>query len=269
MSAEGEEQTKSGPGSGDLPIDQKPQAPTAEVKKSPLIAFLSSPNFASIVNVAVLIVAVFSLWVAFKAYNAAEQSSKEQTESLEGSRQALQSAVDLSVKQQRLLDDSLKISRKHFELVEKQWQQEQERMSRRPQVEVHLGSISAQDLLKEEPITIQLSNAKSEVFSFRVKNTGNAPVRKPTVMIVATPESVFVELGQFGTPRPNRNVWQFSGPNVNDILQFDISQVFYKFSVWFRVPANVDEFDIRFQIFGENLPKQVRRLHVNVHRPPS
>jgi len=257
MSTEGEEQTKRGSGSGDLPIDQKPQAP--------IIAFLSSPNFASIVNVATLIVAVSALWVAFKAYDAGEQSSKEVIESLERSRQALQSAVDLSVKQQRLLDDSLKISREHFELVEKQWQQEQERMSRRPQVEVYLGSI----LLKEQPITIQLSNAKSKVFSFRVKNTADAPVRKPTIMIVATPESVFIERGKFGRPRPNRNVLQFSGPNVNDILQFDISQVFYTFSAWIRVPENVDEFDIRFQIYGENLPKQVRRLHVNVRRPPS
>lgn len=256
MSAEGEEQTKSGPGSGDLPIDQKPQAP--------IIAFLSSLNFASIVNVATLIVAVSALWVAFKAYDAAEQSSKEVIENLERSRQALQSAADLSVKQQRLLDDSLKISRGHFELVEKQWQQEQERMSRRPQVEVYLDSI----LLKEQPNTIQLSNAKSKVLSFRIKNTGDAPVRKPTVMIVATPESVFIERGKFGRPRLNRNVLQFS-LNVNDILQFDISQVFYTFPAWIRVPENVDEFDIRFQIYGENLPKQVRRLHVNVHRPPS
>ena len=53
------------------------------------------------------------------------------------------------------------------------------------------------------------------------------------------------------------------------MLPFDISRVFYGFSAWIRVPENVDEFDIRFQIYGENLPKQVRRLRVNVHRPPS
>jgi hypothetical protein len=103
-------------------------------KKTPITA--GSFDLGDLTNMATLVVAVFSLYIAEAAYQKSVMDSEEQQKSLDASRAQLQAVVDAATKQQEVLSKNLETSKAQLALLEKQWEREQERASRKPKLQI-------------------------------------------------------------------------------------------------------------------------------------
>jgi hypothetical protein len=220
---------------------------------------------ALIVNIAIFLLTLISLFYAVAAYQYAIASGAEQQRTLESTRKALEQEVATTDRQRQLLDSSLSVLSEHLSVVKNQWEGEKERLARKPMAEISLGDLTPDHLLTEPTIPI-LFQGSTMRFDFTVKNVGNAPVLHPVVIFRATPDSVGVNPPGVDLPKQLHNVLQMSGNQVEDLVPYDIAQIPYSFQVEATVPNDIATFDLEFCLFAQNLAKQVRRVHITVIR---
>src|SRR5712691_1740059 len=94
-----------------------------------------------IVNIAAVLMAAFSLFVAIAAYRDATRSGAEQQRTLDASRSALEVVVETATKQQQLLERAAGTLDTQLSLLQEQARRELERLGRKPTIEVALGDI--------------------------------------------------------------------------------------------------------------------------------
>lgn len=232
------------------------------------VLFPGELNFSDVVNIALFVVAIFALFIALASYSHSIETAKQQRETLEASRKALEAVVSMANKQQALLEKNLQTSEAQLSVIQEQWRRELERQARKPEVEIGLDNISWEELQRKPTIDLPAGLTNWKRLIFRVRNTGNAPVLRPVVIIAAIPETVFVDLADFRmAERANHNRYQFSGPTVNDIQPFAQTNTDYTFRVDVTVPPGIKEFAIVFRIFGQNLETKEIKTHFRVIPP--
>ncbi|MEK7791672.1 MAG: hypothetical protein AAB306_00820 [Pseudomonadota bacterium] len=257
---------------------------------------VGSFGIGDLTNIATLVVAVFSLYVAVAAYQKSVKDSEEQQKSLDASREQLQAVVDAATKQQEilsrnletskaqqeLLSKNLEISKSQLSLVKEQRKEEQERQARKPIAEITLqtpaGPKPLDDLEKLPEIDFPLEKGRKwEKVVFRVLNKGKAEIIRPVVKIFSSQDKVSVDEGGYGHFRAEgrlrdatlRNEIQFSGLSVNDIEPAEIAGGGSLFTVDITVPDSINAFDLTFLIHGKNLSRKAHTLHFKVIRPSS
>ena len=72
---------------------------------------VGSFDLGNLTNMATLVIAIFSLYVAVAAYQKSVTDSEEQQKSLDASRSQLQAVVDAATKQQEILSQNLETSK--------------------------------------------------------------------------------------------------------------------------------------------------------------
>ena len=77
-----------------------------------------------ILNLALLVLTISTVWVSIKSYRDADRSSQQQQATLEASRTALQQALTTAGEQQRLLQQSVDVSTKQLAIITQQQQRE-------------------------------------------------------------------------------------------------------------------------------------------------
>jgi hypothetical protein len=223
----------------------------------------------SVVNVAVLLVSLIGLLVSFlalyiavRSYQEAVRGGREQQKTLDASRDSLESVVKTAQQQQKLLEESLQASKGLLGILSEEYRRQLERENRRPNVEISLGAMPWEDLRKGPTINVDLT----QNFEFEITNKGNAPVLRPIVNVFTFPPSVFVDKAGFKVEkRPNHNHFTFQGGP--DILPKTQVTTPYLFPVELAVPPEVKDFDIEFEIFGENLKSRTEKVHCRVFQP--
>ena len=192
-----------------------------------------------------------------------EESLKHQEATLDASRQALESVVATARGQQDLLRQDLEIHRE-------QWAKELERLARKPRLEITLGNTPWQVLRRNPTITLIVGKEYWATLTFDVRNKGNAPVVQPVVLIVASPPTVeLVEPISHGVPRQNRNVFQISGSGVLEFQPETLAGEPYRITVDAWAPPDLREFDVVFQIHGQNLKVVKTGIHFQIIRTNS
>jgi len=142
--------------------------PTLAQGKLSLIEILNA------VNVAVLTVSVLALYIAVRSYRDTTRTSLEQQRTLDASRDALGSVVEVARKQQELLARNLEETQGLFNLQSEQYRRELEREGKKPLLEIALGAMKGRELEKIETINIDLA----QNLGFTVTNLGLGPFDK-------------------------------------------------------------------------------------------
>jgi len=237
-------------------------------------------SLGDITNILAVGIAVFSLVLAVAVYRDSARSGAEQQRTLTASRAALEAVVDRATTQQKLLEitvGTLDSQQKAMEraagtldsqlvLIREQTDRELEKLRRKPVIQVALGDLPWYKIRTNPRISFLFKEPK-ETFHFIVSNVGTAPAIRPTTIIRTSPEKVFVA-GQGDGPGRRPNVYQISGLGAADILPITEAKTGYSFAVDISVPNDVNEFDLYFRMFGENLAATEFSLHVLVTRPP-
>ncbi len=228
---------------------------------------------AAVLTMIGLAIALGSLYVAIAAYQKSIKDSEEQEKNLDASRVQLQAVVDAATQQQEILNRNLETSKAQLALLEQQWKREQERQSRKPIVEVSLGTskgnLSLEDLQTLTSIDFPLeANKKWGRLTFLVSNKGAIEVKRPVVKIHTFPNTVLVDEADFRIfERADHNSYQFAGDGVLDLEPIQLSGGPYTFKVDITVPDLVEAFDVIFKIHGNNLAHKQYKLHLKVKRP--
>jgi hypothetical protein len=220
-----------------------------------------------VANVLTITLTLFSLIVAILAFNYARQSGAQQSAILESQRttlvdsqRALASVVGQLDDQRRLLDETLKTSTNHLTLVRDAYEAERKRLARRPEIRIGIGTMSEAEIEHPLPLPIEADNfARIDIM---LENIGDADLRRPTVIVRAAPggQGIYFEPRRVRSGE-QRNPFQFSGPNVQDIRPMSVAKVKTKFEVDVHVPPAVNAFDIEVRVFGEDAPAVTRMLH--------
>jgi hypothetical protein len=229
-----------------------------ELKPGDAISFL--------LNSLLFIIALLSLYVAVLAFQDAQKSGQEQKASLEKSREALESVVATATRQQELLDKALHVSSAHFELVQKQSEEEARRLARKPLLEFAIGEISEVELTKLPLINLTADKFDVVAIDFRVKNVGDAAALKPVLIVSSQPASV--KLSERGQRPVASNPLQFAGLTSLDIQPFSIAGTSYRYPIDAWAPNDRPLFVITFSIYAENAPQKQLTINVQVTRPP-
>lgn len=223
-------------------------------------------------NMATLVIAIFSLYVAVAAYQKSVKDSEEQQKSLDDSRKQLQAVVDAASKQQEILTKNLETSKAQLNLLEEQWKRELERQGRKPNVELSFatnkGTIKLDDLAKTEfGFSFSDKDKKWGRVHLLVINTGKESVIRPVVRMEASPNTVFIDRpDQRIMERNDHSVLQYSGMEILDIEPVDISGGPSSFSGDVTVPDGIESFDIKFVISAKNLKRKEQVLHFKINR---
>jgi hypothetical protein len=254
---------------------------------------VGSFGIGDLTNMATLVVAIFSLYVAVAAYQKSVKDSEEQQKSLDASREQLQAVVNAATKQQEilsrnletskaqqeLLSKNLEISKSQLGLVKEQRKEEQERQARKPIAEINLqtttGPKPLDDLEKLPEIDFPLEQGKRwGKVVFLVLNKGKVEIIRPVVKIFSSQDKVSVDNDGIGHLRAEgrlrdptiHNEIQFSGPDVNDIETAEVVGGGYRFTVDITVLDSINAFDLTFLIHGKNLSRKAHTLHFKVIR---
>lgn len=221
----------------------------------------------TITNLVALGLTFLAVYVAIVSYRLTVEAAKDQQVSLDASRRALESVVSVARAQQDLLRQTLDTSQAQLRILQEQWKKEEERLARKPEVEISFGTVPWSVLRRNPTLALPASSEGWSTFTFLVVNRGNAPVVKPMVLIVAKPSIVKLDqVGYHQASRPNHNVYLFSGPNVVDLQPASLAGRPYSFAVDAWAPAELTGSDLEFSIMGENLKVRTVRIHFEISR---
>jgi hypothetical protein len=212
-------------------------------------------------NIALLILAVVSTLVALigvgigvaayrqasalarwqlEAGNQQSQTLRSQAEALAAAREALASLVQVSNRSREALEAEIELARQQRAL------EEARRSAPRPRIELDFGSTSwgtlRQVLDHRRKIAVSREEFRAGRTRFTVRNVGETTLRRPVVIISASDPQIDV------SPR------QFSGPAVQDLVPFTMAGKGYTYEAKINVPGSVGSFELKFEIFGENMP---------------
>jgi len=212
-------------------------------------------NFSSVgVNVIVLLFGLLSLLVAAAAYRDTQQSGREQQRILNDPKTALDSSVaalkgvaDQLNAQRTLLDNTLATSRKHLDLSQRVYEQEERRLARRPRIVIGIEGRPEGELRAD----IQLDQEGWGRIPFVFTNSGDLDLAGPVATFTA-PDGFFVDRYNLRISRAGRNVLQWSSDRP--IRCAELTKGGTRFLVEVRVPiGTVDPFPIRVRIVGDEV----------------
>lgn len=229
-----------------------------------------------------LFVAIVSLFVAVSQLQQAGKDAEEQKQALDTSRKQLEAVVESLKKQQEIqnlslestkslvtlqgraiestkqlqevLAQSLETSKTMLALQEGERKRVLELASRRPKLLLMLSGRETEiDKDKKVTAVIDVDKENRAVLALVLKNIGLAPLLKPVHIAIASPQeiSIFFEGAQPDSKKRYHS--QLSGLPVLDILPFSTSNNIYNIPINFVVPPAVSEFDLKYNLSGDNL----------------
>jgi hypothetical protein len=251
-------------------------------------------RFVDLANMATLVVALFSLYVAIAAYQESVRDSEEQQKSLDASREQLQAVVESLKSQQHLqsqsldtskalltlqerlvsttreqqdvLTQSLETSRTLLALQKEERERLQELANRKPKVLALLGDVILEKSKVEIPLTVEKGTNRAYL-PLHIRNVGTASLQKPSY-VAHTPNregTIWLEGTISDVKRPFHT--EQSGLMVKDLLTFRGSGTTYNSGIYIVAPETVSELDIMFSLTGENLDSPfVIEFHVHLNR---
>ena len=193
-----------------------------------------------------LLLSVLAIGLSLCSYKKAEVSGKQQQTTLDASRTALEGTV-------KSLQSLTTIS-------EQQYAREIEREGRKPKLEVSLRH----ELKTTSPewrfpargeLELKIPQHSAKVF-FLLKNTGNAPVLRPTYIFVADPETVKVACAaEFPQYRPSTegNICQFNSPSNLAPTENGLP---HAVGHDLQIPTELSIVGLEFMLLCENIPMQ-------------
>lgn len=216
-----------------------------------------SMTISDVLNIALFILAVvstgislISLFIATASYRHAVESGQQQLEAGEKQSKTLDAQAGVLDAARRALEAQLAIATQ-------QRAEEMARLARRPRIEFDINDATwkalASAMTGKEPLVIEVDNDRNAFdFVFVVRNTGDALLIRPLLLLAAEPSRV-----RFVPP-------QFSGPGLLDILPFSQIGKGYRFETRASIPQDVKAFDLVLDISGENMPSHPVRVRVEV-----
>ena len=244
------------------------------------------PNLGNaILTLVGLAVASGSLYVSIVTLQKTIEDSKEQQKSLDVSRKLLEAVVEtvkneqevltkhletsrsllaLQKEQQEVFTKSLEISKAQLALQKEERQRVQELANQKPKIQAAIGNQLIVDQTIQITVTVGQNNMA--VLPVNVKNIGSAVLLHPFISAFSSRKDISVRLegGHSDTAQPHRS--QLAG-RVLDILPFRTSQKVYDTSIHLIVPSSVSDFDIDYDLAGDNLEEPFKVLiHVHVKR---
>lgn len=236
------------------------------LKGKPSSFALPKLGLSDLVNVALFLVAVVSLFIAVATYVDARDSARQQQESLDASRRALDSVVQQFTQQQALMEKHLEMSQTQLAVVQEQWKREQENLAKRAHIEiVSLNGTDWETIEKNHyDIVAEVAPQTRLPLTFVMRNTGMIALVRPIYLLTATPANVFLDQRDSPRGRPNHNVLQISGITVSDVLPYSQIETDFLVTIDVTISDEVPKFDLSFKIVGENIdgPWQ-KTLHVS------
>lgn len=241
-------------------------------------------SLSDLTNIATLVIAIFSLYVAVAAYQQSVKDGKEQQENIDASRRQLQAVVDAATKQQELLKQNLETSKSQQQilttnletskaqlgLLQEQWRREQEHLARKPIAEVTMWvggkETSIEEIRKLTEVEFRLEKGKEwGRWEFNLRNRGNTEIIKPFVKVSVSPTTISVFNKDYRiNDGLDHHSLQFD--NLRDIEPIEVTKIPYRFTVDIMVPQTEEQFDLFFSVHGSNLPRQQWKIHAKVIR---
>lgn len=168
----------------------------------------------------------------------------------------------LQKEQQEILTKSLEVSKSLLVLQKEERQRVQELATRKPKIQAAIGDRVIVDQTIQTTVTVGQDNKM--VLPITIKNIGSAVLQHPLISAFSSRKDISVHLEGGRSDTPNRS--QLAG-RVLDILPFRTSQKVYDTSIHLVVPSSVSDFDIGYDLTGDNLDEPFKILiHVHVKR---
>jgi len=168
----------------------------------------------------------------------------------------------LQKEQQEILAKSLEVSKSLLVLQKEERQRVQELANRKPKIQAAIGGQIIVDQTIQTTVTVGQDN--KTVLPIDIKNIGSAALQHPLISAFSSRKDISVRLEGGRSDTPNRS--QLAG-RVLDILPFRTSQKVYATSIHLTVPSSVSDFDIDYDLTGDNLDEPFKILfHVHVKR---
>jgi len=211
-----------------------------------------------VLNIVALAIAVGAIQMAAASSKDNRESGQKQQQELEVSRKALEAVVATAQAQQALLEHNLSVSKAQSDLIAKQTQREEQRLARKPVVELLYGGSAVNDLAN--PIEIH-RGAEFTRITLSIRNNGDAPAQKGIVVVIADPPTILVDRAE-GRVAERRSHHRFE-TMISDIRPSAQAQEDYALQLDLHGPIP-GEFTLSFNIFGENFEAVRRKIAFRV-----
>ena len=187
----------------------------------------------------------------------------------------LNKSLQTSEIQQEIQSKNLETSTAQLMLLQEQNKRERARQARKPIAEIGIstsdGITSIMEPEKLPALKFELEKDKKwSRMAVIVSNKGNIAVSRPTIIISALPQTVFIDhAGIRMSERYEHHKLEISGLDAKDIDPLEVSRLPYSYPIDITVPDSIDVFDLTISVHGGNLTRLERKIHLKVTRPPA
>jgi hypothetical protein len=199
-----------------------------------------------VLTITALAVAVAALQMAATTYRQTQKAIQQQQAGLDSSKDALEAVVATVRNQNEIVETNVAISKAQLDLIHQQSQREQERLQRKPAIELFYRDSRVSNLTG--PVEIR-SVADSVRIQIVVRNNGDASAQKGTLVVIADPPSILVDqAGRRVAERRSHHRFQTGMPDLLSHAQAQ-DDFFLDLDLHGPIPR---EFSLSFSVFGEN-----------------
>jgi hypothetical protein len=208
-----------------------------------------------VLTVLALAVALSALQITLAASRQTQEAINRQQAELDSSKKAIDTIIEAVQTQNKVIESNVVVSKAQLELIQRQAQLDQQRVSRRPFVDLYYEDRSVDDLAS--PVTIGRSGDSVKI-RFVVKNNGEATAQKGTIVVIGDPSTLVVDQeGKSTSERSRRHRLQVG---MRDLLTYTPTQDELPLDLNLH-GAIPDEFSLSFSIFGENFEAIRRKIN--------
>lgn len=138
-----------------------------------------------------------------------------------------------------------------------------EERARKPKVKIRYNGLSHKELQEKFPLPLALEPTRTAILKFVVANEGNGPALNPMVLITVFPNDVSVDRpgGEVHQTKRDHTRYQTKAVTINPM---EITGTEYEFLAEVKVPEKIENVNLLFRIFGDNLPHEDLVLYFRV-----
>jgi hypothetical protein len=235
------------------------------VRNKSVFPMSSAWTVGDIVQLAGIVLTILALAIAFSALQLTltaarqtEQELKKQQAGLDASKKAIDTIIEAVQNQNNVIESNVAVSKVQLELIQRQAELQQERLARKPFVDLYYGGGSVDELAS--PVRIRKSG-ESIALRFVVRNNGDAAAQRGMIVVIADPSTF--EIDQEGAPKPERRSLHRLQVGMHDLLSY--TPTHDEFSLDLALHGSIpEEFTLSFSVFGENFEAVRRRINFRV-----
>jgi hypothetical protein len=200
----------------------------------------------AVLTILALAIAVAALQMAATSSRQTQKAIEKQQEGLTASKEALEAVVETVQSQNAVVERNVAISKAQLDLIQQQSRLEQDRLDRKPIVELFFNDSNVNNLTN--PIEIRPATDSVRVH-FVVRNNGEAAAQKGTIVVIADSPAILVD--QAGRRMPERRSHHRFQTGMPDLLAHTQTQddFFLDLDLHGSLP---EEFSLSLSVFGEN-----------------